>query len=222
MTTPVLPEATLPPVAPVDPIDPVDPVDPVDPAIPTDPPTWSTADVWFGDDLHWYYFVPVVGAPGTVVQALLDGQESDSTVLGEDGTGFVQLRASLDQFLLASLVPVTFRYVLPSGEAGPSATTSLYSLEPQGAGADERTAAIDPVEQPAVVVEDADPAPEAPVAAAETPVDEVAAPVEAAPVPAEATPTEPAPAPEAAPVAPAPAANPAATEAPAEDAPVAE
>jgi hypothetical protein len=203
----------------------VDPVDPVDPAIPTDPPTWSTADFWLGEDLHWYYVVPVSGAPGTVVQALLGGQEGDSVVLGEDGTGIVQLRASLDQFLFASLVPVTFRYVLPSGEAGPSATTSLYALEPQGAGADERAAAAAAEEQPAVVIEEAEqaPAPEAPVAETVAPVAEVAAPTDAAsaePAPAESAPTDAAPAEVVA--TDAPTADAAATEAPAEDAPPAE
>ena len=232
VTTPAtLPEATQPPVVPENPdTSPKPPGEPSEPPVPTDPPTWSTAAFWLDDNFNWHYVVPVAGAPGTIVQALLGGEEGGRVVLGDDGTGTIELRPSWDQFWQASLVPVTFRYLFPSGEAGPSVDTTLYALEPQGAGADERTAASAPVEQTAVVIDEAEaatapveaPAPDAASEETATPVEEVAAPVEAAPAPAEATPTEPAPAPEAAPAAPAPVEDPAATEAPAEDAPPAE
>ncbi|MEZ0140449.1 sigma-70 family RNA polymerase sigma factor [Microbacterium sp. NRRL B-14842] len=224
-----LPEATQPPVVPenpdTSPKPPGEPSEPSEPTIPTDPPTWSTAAFWLDDKFNWHYVVPVAGAPGTIVQALLGGEEGGRVVLGDDGTGTIELRPSWEQFWQASLVPVTFRYVLPSGADAPSAVTTLYALQPEDAAADQRAAAAAPVEQTAVVIDEAEPvtAPvEAPAPAASedtaTPADEV----EAAPAPVEPAPAEPAPAAEAAPAPEAAPAADAAPAAPAEEAPATE
>lgn len=226
VVVPALPEATVPPVAPAGPGASPEPESPSPepevPPLPTEPPTWSAAYFWLDEDLHWHYLVPVAGTPGLIVQALLgDDEDGPRVVLGEDGTATIELRPSHFEFLIAPLVPVTFRYLFPGDEVGPSTVTTLYDLQPEAAGAEERTVATAPVEQTAVVEEPA--SIEAPTTAAEesaAPADETTTIVEA--TPAETEPTDPAPAPEAAPATPAPSAGALVEEAPAEDAPPAE
>lgn len=208
------PPVTTPPTAPVEPTKPVEPekpVDPVEPGIPTEAPTWTTATIIF-DELTVHYRVPITGAPGATVEALLDGSHGggDSIVLDDSGAGEIDLRPGLFQYYFAASTKVTFRYVLDTGDA-PFAETTLLALQPNRPGIEipieEAPVEEDPTESDQTPVE------ENPVSSA--PVDDVVittdAPAEVAPVdeaPAEVAPAEVAPAEvapvEVAPVIPAP------------------
>ncbi|MBP5802522.1 sigma-70 family RNA polymerase sigma factor [Microbacterium maritypicum] len=208
------PPVTTPPTAPVEPTKPVEPekpVDPVEPGIPTEAPTWTTATIIF-DELTVHYRVPITGAPGATVEALLDGSHGggDSIVLDDSGAGEIDLRPGLFQYYFAASTKVTFRYVLDTGDA-PFAETTLLALQPNRPGIEipieEAPVEEDPTESDQTPVE------ENPVSSA--PVDDVVittdAPAEVAPVdeapaevaPAEVAPVEVAPV-EVAPVIPAP------------------
>ena len=193
------PPVTAPPTAPVDPAKPVEPekpVDPVDPATPTAPPVWGTASVEFFEDPlgpRIVYTVPVTGAPGTTIEALLDGSAvgGGTAVLDTTGTGTIVLTPTVTQYVFATITTVTFRYVLTSAP-GPSADTTLFALEPRGGIGEPPPVDPAPVEDP-VPVED--PAPVETVPAA----DDVALSAEKA-APAVTAPQEEAPAPETAPL----------------------
>ena len=210
---PVVPEQ------PVEPEKPVDPLDPVDPATPTTPPVWETATVEFFEDpsgVRIVYTVPVTGAPGATIEALLDGSTAGggTTALDTAGLGSIVLTPTIPQYVLATFTTVTFRYVLASAP-GPSADTTLYALEPRGGLGEQPPVDPTPVE---------DPAPEPAAAALSA---EKLAPVDTAPVaatspeasPAQAAPVEAAP---AAPAAPAPVDAARVEAAPVEAAPTAE
>lgn len=204
VTTP--PTAPVEPTKPVEPEKPVEPVEPVDPGVPTEAPTWTTATIVF-DELTVHYRVPITGAPGATVEALLDGSHGggDTIVLDDSGAGEIDLRPGLFQYCFAASTKVTFRYVLDTGDA-PFADTTLLALQPNRPGIkipiEEGPVEEDPTETDQTPVE------ENPISSA--PVDDVVittdAPAEVAPVdeaPAEVAPAEVAPV-EVAPVVAAP------------------
>ena len=144
------------------------------------PPVWAPASVAISEDelgiIHILYRVPVTGAPGTTIEALLNGSPlgGGTVVLDDTGAGTITLTPDIVQYLLAPLTNVTFRSVLASG-VGPSTETSLFSLGYLGAPVEEAPVEEAPVEE--APVEEA-PVEEAPVE--EAPVQE--APVQEAPV----------------------------------------
>ncbi|EQM82326.1 sigma-70 family RNA polymerase sigma factor [Microbacterium maritypicum] len=252
VTAPPVTAPTTPPVEPAKPVEPEKPVDPVDPGVPTDVPEWALATISVTDDplgLTIHYRVPVTGLPGATVEALLDGSSrgGDRIVLDDTGTGTLNLRPDIVQYVFARSTLVSFRYILDNGDTGLSVTPSLFELQPARPGievpieeipaeelpAEETPLSASPVDEPLVTVEA--PAEVAPAPVEAPPVETapvVPAPIETAPVaavpvaavPVAAVPTAPAPveqAPDAEPAAGSLATvDPAA--APAEDAPAAE
>ncbi|MDQ0726197.1 sigma-70 family RNA polymerase sigma factor [Microbacterium sp. W4I20] len=195
-----------------------------EPSDPTVPPVWATADIWIDTNLKTHFSVPITGAPGTTVEALLNDSADGGgqVVLDANGAGIIDLRPDLAQILRLSTTKVTFRYVLATGP-GPSVDTTLRALsgvdidallvlESESATTDDPgvlaeaadDSAVEPTPAPAEKAVPAETtAPAAPVAPAEPVAPAVPAPpAEPAPVaaptaPIDTTPaaTEPAPAP---------------------------
>ncbi|WP_435743321.1 sigma-70 family RNA polymerase sigma factor [Microbacterium sp. PMB16] len=182
-----------------------------DPTDPTVPPVWAMADIWIDTNLKTHFSVPITGAPGTTVEALLDDSADGGSqvVLDANGAGIIDLRPDLVQIFWLSSTKVTFRYVLATGP-GPSVDTTLRALSgidndsllvvtSESATTDDTTALEEPADESAV-----EPAPAPAESAAPT---EATAPVAPAAPAAPAEPAAPAPVP-APPAEPAPAAAP--------------